>query len=155
MKKVLILITVFISLALLSCSSNTDKHDYYGKYTFEEVVYLSPLSSSTVDYLNERMAGTKYIIEADLYKIESADNTVEISSPNYVKEKVQNNSSPLFNVAILLDNEVKHQYTIYNEDGSKTHWRLYAFSDCLWVASYADNTADGSEIIMYIYKLSR
>jgi len=36
-----------------------------------------------------------------------------------------------------------------------TKWRSYVSSDCLWIGTYVDNTADGSEIIMDIYKLSK
>lgn len=93
------------------------------------------------------MAGTKYTIEADLFKIESAVDTFEISSPNYIKEDIKGDSSPL--------PDVKYQYTIHDRDDGKSNLRLYASSDCLYVASYVDNTADGSEIIMSIYKLSK
>jgi hypothetical protein len=100
-------------------------------YKFEKVSYLSPLSSSTIDYINERMVGTKYIIEADLFKIESADNIVEISSPNYVKEEIQSDLSTLYDVHSLDGNEVECQYTICNKEGNKTNWRLYVSSDYL------------------------
>lgn len=155
MKRVFILIAGLISLVCLSCCSKSDKQDFYGTYTFEKVSYLSPLSSSTIDYINERMVGTKYTIEADLFKIESADNTVEISSPNYVKEEIQNDLSTLYDVHTLDGNEVEYQYTICNIDGKKANWRLYVSSDYLWIASYVDNTANSSEIIMSIYKLSK
>ena len=155
MKRVFILIAGLISLVCLSCCSNSNKQDFYGTYTFEKVSYLSPLSSSTIGYINERMVGTKYTIEADLFKIESADNTVEISSPNYVKEEIQNDLSTLYDVHTLDGNEVEYQYTICNKDGKKANWRLYVSSDYLWIASYVDNTANSSEIIMSIYKLSK
>lgn len=155
MKRVFMLIVGLISLICLSCCSISDKHDFYGTYKFEKVSYLSPLSSSTIDYINERMVETKYIIEADLFKIESADNTVEISSPNYVKEEIQIDLSTLCDVYTLDGNEIECQYTICNKKGNKTNWRLYVSSDYLWIASYVDNTANGSEIIMNIYKLSK
>lgn len=154
MKRALILMAGLISLICLSCCSNSQKQDFYGTYTFREVSYLSPLSSSSVDYINEKMKGAKYTIEADLFKIESTDNTVEISSPNYVKEEIPKNSSILLGVHSLIDSAVKYQYTIYNKDG-KTHWRLYVSSDCLWAATYADNTVNGSEVIMRIDKLTK
>ena len=34
-------------------------------------------------------------------------------------------------------------------------WRLYVSSDCLWIGKYNDNTKNGSEVIMYIYRLSK
>jgi hypothetical protein len=151
MRRGFILLAVLVSLFFYS---NSAKVNFYSKYTFEEVSYLSPLSSSTIDYINERMTGTKYTIEADLFKIDSEDSTVEIISPNYVKEEVQNGLLILTDVRTLIGNDVKYQYTIYNRDGKRTNWRLYVSSDNLWIASYVNNTANGSEIIMSIYKLS-
>jgi len=100
------------------------------------------------------MAGTTYIIEENLFKIESADSIVEISSPNYVKEEIQGNLSALYDKDTIDGNKVEYQYTIYDKEGNKTNLRLYVSSDYLWVAFYVDNTANGSEIIMYIYKLT-
>jgi hypothetical protein len=154
-KRIILLITTFVSIVFLSCAGNIDKQDFYGTYTFDKVIYLSPLSSSTIDASNKAMAGTKYVIEADLFKIDFKDNPVEISSPNYVKENVKFDSSTLFDYHTVLGNDVKYQYNINNKDGSKAHWRLYASSNSLWVASYADNTADGSEIIMNITKMTK
>jgi hypothetical protein len=155
MKTVFILISGLVLLFCLSCSRNSDKQDFYGTYTFEEVSCLSPLSSSTIDYMNERMTGTKYTIEADLFKIETADNTVEISTPSYIKEEIQNDLSILSDVNTSIGDEVKYQYTIYKKDGNKTNLRLYVSSDNMCIGSYVDNTANGSEIIMYIFKLSK
>ncbi|MFA6941759.1 MAG: hypothetical protein WCQ54_12415 [Clostridiaceae bacterium] len=155
MKRIFIIITGLISLICLCCCSNSNKQNYHGTYTFKEVSYLSPLSSSTIDYTNEHMAGTKYIIETDLFKIESTDSTVEISSPNYVKEEITKKSAFLSDIHSIIGNEALYQYTIYNKDGNKTHWRLYVSSDCIWAATYADNTINGSEVIMRIDKLSK
>lgn len=154
MKRVFILIAGLVLLFCTSCSRNSDKQDFYGTYTFEEVSYLSLLSSSTIDYMNERMAGTKYTIEADLFKIEAPDNTVEISSPDYVKEEIKNSLPVPADVYTSISDDIKYQYTIYKKDGAKTNWRLYISSGNVWIGSYADNTADGSEIIIHIYKLS-
>lgn len=127
----------------------------YGTYTFEEVSYLSPLSSSNKDYVNDQMKGTKYNIEEDLFKIESTSYTEEVSFPNYVKEEIPSDPSIFSDVYTFIGNDVDYQYTIYDKDGSRTKWRLYISSDSLWVGTYVDNTASGSEIIMNIYKLSK
>lgn len=154
MKRAVILIVGFLSIFFLSCSGNADKHNFYGTYTFEKLIYLTALSSSSLDYANETMADTKYTIEADLFKIESKDFNIEICSPNYVKEDAQFDSSPLFNGHILKDNEVKYQYDIKDKDGNKTNWRLYVSPECLFIADY-NNSEDGSEIIWKIAKLSK
>lgn len=155
MKRSFILITGLVLLIFLySCSKNY-LDDFYGNYTFEKVIYLAPLSSCRPDYINKTAAGTKYTIKEDLFKIELKNHTVEIKSPNYMKEDVKKDDSP-FSVDIhaMLGDDVKYQYDIYTKDG-KSIWRLYVSPDNLWVSSYTDNTADGSEIIFDIYKLSK
>lgn len=152
MKRVYVIITCLMLLVGLVGCGNNDKQDFYGRYTFEAVSYLSPLSSSTIGYLNKQMEGTIYTIKADLFKVESNNihKSVEISSPNYIKEEIPNNASKLSDIRSFIGKDVKYQYTI-----GMSHKRLYVSSDCLWIASYADNTADGSEIIMDLYKLSK
>ncbi len=157
MKRVVLLIVGLVSiifLIFLSYNGRSDKQDFYGTYTFDELVYLTEFSSSLLDSVNESRAGTKYTIETDLFKIESKDLNVEISSPSYVKEDVQPVSSPLFDGDILQDNRVKYQYGIKDKDGNKTTWRLYVSPECLFVASY-HNSAYGTEVIWEIAKLSK
>lgn len=152
MKRVyVIIVCLMLFVSLVGCGNN-DKQDFYGRYTFEAVSYLSPLSSSTIDYLNKQMKGTVYTIKADLFKVESSNNqkSMEISSPDYIKGEIPKNPSSLSDIRSFIGKDVKYQYTI-----GMSHKRLYVSSDGLWVASYADNTADGSEIIMDIYKLSK
>lgn len=148
-RKWVFLSILFLLVCLAGCN-NKDMPDFYGTYTFEEVSYLSGLSSCTVDYVEKLRTGTVYTIEADLFKIESAENTVEINSPNYVREEIPNDFTILSDVRSFIGDDVEFQYNIY-----PSHWRLYLSSDCLWIASYTDNTADGSEIIMDIFKLSK
>jgi hypothetical protein len=153
MKKVFILIFGITLIGCLSWYNNNNKQDFYDIYTFEKVSYLSPLSSSSIDYVNSRMAGAKYTIKANLFKIESEYYTIEISSPNYLKQEVSENL--LYDVHTLDSNGVNYQYTIYDKERNKTNWRLYVSSDSLWIASYVDNTANNTEIIMDIFKLSK
>lgn len=154
MKRIFLLVTVLLLLLCLSGCRNKDKQPFYGVYTFDKVSYLSSLLSSTIGFVNEHFKGSKYTIETDLFKIETPDSTFEIKSPKFVKEEIPDDFNELSNVRSFIGNEVKYQYTIYNDDGSKTHWRLYISSDYVWIGLYQDNTANGSEIIMYIYKLS-
>ena len=151
MKKLLSVVAgLLLIVGLTSC--NNYLTNFYGTYTFDKVSYLSPVSSATVDYLEEKMAGTRYTIKNDLFKIEFDDATIEIVSPTYTKEELPK-LDEMVDAACVIGNEIEYQYTIYNEDGSNSGWRLYASSDTLWVSSYVDNTADGSEIILFIYKL--
>ncbi len=154
MKNLFILIIILVSLVFLFGCSSSDQ-SIYGTYTFDEVSYLSALSSSTKDYVNSQRKGTKYIITEDLFKIDSTDYTFELSSPEYVKEEIPSDPSILSDVHTFIGNYVDYQYTIFDNDGSRTKWRLYVSSDNLWICTYIDNTADGSEVIMDIYKLSK
>jgi hypothetical protein len=153
MKKAFFFITGLVMLAGLIYYNNNYEHNFYGKYIFEKVSYLPLFSSSTIDFEEEKMAGTKYTIEADLFKIESAGDTDEIISPSYVREEIPNNVNSLINIRSFIGNNVQYQYTIYPKESSKTCWRLYVSHDHLWIASVA-NTKAGTEIIRYIYKLS-
>lgn len=154
MKRAFILIIGLILLVYLTGCSREVQH-IYGTYTFEDVNYLSPLSSSTIDYVNSQMEETKYTIKEDLFKIESTEYTVEFSSPKYIKEEIPNDITLSSDIDTLISDDVDYQYTIYDKDGNRTKWRLYVSSDFLWIGTYIDNTADGSEIICDIYKLTK
>jgi len=155
MRRIWMLTAGLILLVLLSGCSSGDEQNIFGVYTFKEVSYLSPLSSATKDYMNSQMEESKYTIKEDLFKIESTSYTVEFSSPKYEKEEISGEPSVLSDVDTFIGSDVDYQYTIYDKDGNKTKWRLYVSSDCLWIGTYVDNTADGSEIIMDIYRLSK
>lgn len=153
MKKILIIIPALILIVCLYCCSTAKKYNFYGTYTFKEVSYLSLLSSSSIDYINEQMAGTKYIIGTDSFRIEYKENNIEIISPKYVIEEIPGKSSLIPDVHSIVGKGVKYQYTIYNKDGSKTGWRLYVSSDYIWVARYI--TAGDIETILEIDKISK
>lgn len=142
MKRVLIIIISIISLVYLFGCSNGDEQNIYGTHTFEKVKYLSPLSSSTIDYVNSQMEETKYTIKEDIFKIESTEYTVEISSPKYVKEEIPKDATLFSDMDTLISDEVDYQYTIYDNEGNRTKWRIYTSSDCLYIGTYIENTAD-------------
>jgi hypothetical protein len=105
------------------------------------------------------MKGTKYAIASDLFRFETQGHTIEIPSPCYVREEIGNKTKDdsifSYDIHSTIGNDAKFQYTIYDKNGARTHWRLYVSGDRLWIAHYADNTADGSEIIMSMYELSK
>ncbi len=157
MKRAILMIVgfaVIIFLIVLSRSGTADIQNFYGIYTFDKLIYLTPLSSSTLDYANKAKADTKYIIEVDLFKMEGKEVHVEISSPTYVKEEVQFDPSPLFDDRILKGNRFKCQYGIKDKDGNTTKWRLYVSMECLFVASY-HYSPNGTEVIWEIARLSK
>jgi hypothetical protein len=157
MKRVVFLIVGFISiisLVFLFRNDNVNIQDFYGTYTFDELIYLTGFSSSSLDYANKTRADTKYTIEADLFKIEGKDINVEIYSPSYIKEDFQYDSFPSFDHHILKDNGFKYQYDIKDKDGNKIMWRLYISRKSIFVASYR-NSAYDTEVTWDIAKLTR
>lgn len=108
MKRILMLTVGLMVLVFLSGCSSGGEQNIFGEYTLEEVSYLSPLSSSTKDYVNSQMEETKYTIKDDLFKIESTDYTVEFSSPKYVKEEISNESSVLSDVHTFIGSDVDY-----------------------------------------------
>jgi len=151
--RILLLTAGLILIVCLYCCSIAKKHSFYGTYKFKEVSYLSLLSSSTIDYANEQMSGTKYIIGTDSFRIEYKENNIEIISPKYVIEEIPEKSPLLPDVHSIVGKGVKYQYTVYNKDGSKTGWRLYVSYDNIWVAKFI--TTGDKETIMEIDKLSK
>jgi hypothetical protein len=147
-------IFLIILLSLIACNDK-DEYNFFGTYTFDEISYLSGLSSTTKDYREEQLAGTKYIINEKQFKIENANDTVDIASPDYVKEEIPTDNTIFSDVSTFIDENIEVQYTIYEKDGSKTNLRLFFSTNNLWISSYVDNTADGSEIIMDIIKISK
>ncbi len=128
-------------------------------FEFEELLYLSPLSSSTFDYAENKMKGTKYIISNELFEIDYPDeDDYKIRNPKYTEEKMTDDMIRAFEKSTMTrvsisEYKEKYRYTIYTEENIKTNFYLYALDGQLWLSSYADNTADKSEITMYIWKL--
>lgn len=117
----------FISILLLIFliyKDNLDEQDIYGIYSFDKLIYQTGLSSSTLGYTNERNADRKYIIEAELFKIQGKDYQIIINSPLYVKEDVQYNSSLLFDEQLFQDNGIKYQFDIEDNDGNSSKYIL-------------------------------
>jgi hypothetical protein len=130
-----------------------------GTYGFDRLIYLSPLSSWTFDYAENRMKGVMFTIDTGLFQIdypEGDDYTVK--QPAYHAEKMTDDMVRAFeestmNQVSISDYKEKYRYTIYTGDNQKTGFRFYVLDNELWLASYADNTADGSEITKDIWKL--
>jgi hypothetical protein len=155
MKKTLTFIIGFGLLITCFGCNNNNIENIYGKYTFEEVSYLSPLSSSSINSENEMMKGMEFTIEANQFIGGTKYNPYELSSPEYRREKITDQSSLLSDIHSVIGKEARYQYTIYMKSGALTHFRLYVSSEGLWIASYAVPPAGDMDIIMYIYKLSK
>lgn len=130
-----------------------------GSFEFNELLYLSPLSSMTFDYAKNRMMGTKYTISDDGFMIDYPDgDDYVLPDPIYTKETMTDDMVRTFEHATMekvstSEYTQKYRYSIYTNDNRKTNFHLYVMDDELWLSSYADNTADKSEIVMYLWKL--
>jgi hypothetical protein len=130
-----------------------------GNYEFEDIIYISSLSSSTADYIKEQMIGTKYTINKDSFEISSneIENEFKISNPEYTKEEIDDDMEQTFNNAVLDAVSIsgytkKYKYSIHTNKNEKVNYSLYSMDDELWIASYS-NTANDNTYIMYIFKL--
>ena len=147
-------IIFLIFLVFLCRDYNVNIQDFYGTYTFDELIYLTGFSSSTISSQNISRTDTKYTIEADLFKIEGKDINVETTSPSYVKSEIKFDSFPAFDYHILKKSGLKYQYNIKDKDGNNIMWRLYVSRKAIFVASYR-NSAYDTEVTWDIAKLSK
>lgn len=154
MKKTGIII-ICMAMLIFCVSGCGGLKSFYGTYKFDGLTYMSPLSSFSADYYAGLMEGSEYVIEAELFKIDSKKISFEVVSPRYVKEGLPEDASEWGDPKVLIGEEIKAQYTILDKDKNKTHWRLYLSSEGVWLASYVDNTEGGAGLITYIYKLAR
>lgn len=156
MKYVKVLIPILIlAFTFLGCSS---KNELYGEYEFDELVFLSPLSSASADYLTELMEGTQYKFEKDSFQIITSDHTYEVKDPIYTRIKMDEElvkafEDSTFSMMSIDEYKDKYQYFISSEGNDKVNYYLYSMDGELWIASYVDNTASGLSILMNIVKL--
>jgi len=153
MKKILLFSVLSLFIVMVGCNSN-GKNDIYGEYTFEEVSYLSPISSMLKDTLKENMKDGKYIIQKDLYKVQSSELNIEIVSPKYVKEEIDMDSLIIFETDFFRMNNIKSRYYIYDKDGNKTNSVLFVSPNDLWISTRTNLTPDGQLIVFNMIKLS-
>lgn len=154
-QKVLFFILIILLSFFYGCSN---ENSIFGNYEFKDVIFLSPVSSSTIDSMKDKMEGTKYIIQKDVFKITPTDNQFEILNPTYKKEKINSDTVEDFNKAVfnavsIEEYKEKYKYTIYTKNNQKVKYYLYSLDNELWIASYVDNTANKQDLIMYIFQI--
>jgi len=135
MKKIILLnLIVLIVFSFIGCSNNRDL-EISGEFQFEKVVYLSPLSSSTIDYEEKQMEGTIYKINKDNFEIVSLENQYKISDPIYEKKWIMYWYKPLMMQFLILQiflNIRKNINTLYIL--VKIKKLIFIFT--LWMMSY-------------------
>lgn len=153
MKKILLFSVLSLFIMMVGCS-NDGKDNIYGEYIFEEVSYLSPISSSLKESLNERMKNSTYTIQEDLYKVQSSEVNIEVISPKYVQEKIDADSLALFDTNFFRMNNIQSQYSIYDQDGNRTNSMLFVSPNDIWIATNTSVAPNGQLMIFYIFNLS-
>lgn len=101
------------------------------------------------------MKDSTYLIHEDLYKVQTSELTIEVNSPKYVKEKIDMESLTLFNTDFFKKNNIKSQYSIYDQDGNKTTSILYVSSNDMWISTNTNVAPNGQLMIFYIFKISK
>jgi hypothetical protein len=134
---------IFILLLMssfLSCDSD-DNLPIYGEYHFHKMIYLSPLSSVSLELSKELRENTQYEISKDSFRVISDSDTYEIEDPTYETIKMNEEQVKVFHDSVLnsislKDYKYKYQYDIYDKEGNKSNYRIYLMDDELWLASY-------------------
>lgn len=86
----LLFVIILIIFAIHSSQSNkNDKSLKYGQYRFDEIVYLSPLSSYTEEYLVEIFKNVEILVTESVFEISKNDSAIGhvlIKNPTYEKK---------------------------------------------------------------------
>lgn len=153
-KNIVLFFMLFSILLFAGCSESADRI-FYGTYRFKEVTYLSPLSSSMVSAMEDRMAGTEVTIEEDLFKILSKEFLVELASPTYKKmdeisDEVLFEMKPDFPLDRIIG-----VYAVEESSGEKTNWRIYHTDDRLWFGEILSAPTGAGDIVMTLFELEK
>ena len=132
--------------------------DIYGNYEYQNLFFLSLLSSSTWDYHQEQMQHTRVTIECDLFSV--ADGNFRVIDPVYEKQEMDPSQMDAFKRAIwTTDDNVPifpdFRYMVLDAIGNKVGYYLYTSGNTLWIAKYVDNTNQNQDVITYIYSLEK
>lgn len=154
--------TLFVIISLLAFlingCVNKGTLDIAGEYKFDGIIYLSMLSSATKDFREGKSKGDTYHISSDGIIIESVNNPYEYSNVVFQKEKLEIDYIKVFgNIDPLSieDYQEKYQYNIYDNENKLLNIRFYLLDGELWFSHFVNNTADKSEIIFDILKLTK
>lgn len=157
-KKIYILLLIFSINSLIGCGSKNK--EIYGTYTFDSPIYISSLSSTSIENIKEQNKQTKYRITQDVFEIISTDNKYKISNPKYDKKEMDESlikefNTAVFNAVSISEYKEKYKYTIYNEKNQKIKYYLYLMDSEIWIASYINNNVSNTDIIYDIYKIKK
>ncbi|BCN29481.1 hypothetical protein [Anaeromicropila herbilytica] len=156
-KKFLYVFLIVFSVILLVCSRSYSS-PILGVYTFDKVVYFPPFSSSSLDYIENRMKDTKCTIHKDIFRIDSSKEHVKLDHPSYEKKKMDKEmihslNKATFQLLSLSDYKNCYKYSISNNKKQKANYCLYVMDNELWLASFIKKPSIDSDIMLNIYKL--
>lgn len=159
MKRIMLLIIAVVLLLCTLVGCNKDVNTIFGEYEYEDVIYLIPLSSSTIDSFKDQTKDTKYTIQKDIFKIDKLGKQYEISNPTYKKEMMddemfQGIDKTVLDTVSIKEYKEKFRYTIYSDDNNDKFY-LYSLDDELWIAPDVRKTPTNEELIWSIIKLKK
>lgn len=143
----IIVLGMALAFSLSGCGGKNEL--LQGTYRFEKVHYLSLLSSSTKDYVNSLNEDTEYVIHEDVFRIIGPEETMELESPEYVREEVKESSGFIDLDKVLQDIDAV-RYVICDKDGNRSRWSLYVSGESLWIGRHND-LPDGRELLFDLY----
>lgn len=153
-------VPIFLLLAIVFSLSacKTDKatlQDRYGEYGFSDLVAVSALSSMSADGMRLQKQDAACTLKSDLFELKLPFRTIRIERPVYEPAVL-----PADDTILVLINSEEIQtviksfdaaYYVINDEGDKIGFKIYLSSrhpDKIWIADFADNTADHSDIIV-------
>ena len=158
MKKIVVLSSVLLFISILLLVSIFNREKIYGYYVYDNIVYQSPSSPVSRDFLLKQIDNTKITIKSNIFKIEDSRNKFEIKNVKYIKKKVDIDMVNKFNKAVMntveLLDEIKYQYTILNSLNNTANFLLFQTDNNIWLVSIIDKENNDYEF-MYIYKIKK
>lgn len=127
-----------------------------GTYTYGRLVYLSPLSSSTVEYFESMVADMVVSIQETAFSLDVGGQGFQIDRPRYVEETLDAAAQAAFADSLLLLEEGETpmpdtKVTIYDGNMEAASWCLYRAGSALWLAQMAGSAE--MPLVMAIYEI--
>lgn len=155
--------TVFTALAVLLLTflfGCAKPQQIYGTYTFDKLVFVSPLVSLTPEIIEAEMSDVRFTFQKNLFEIDSPDKNFRIQDPVYKVEKMDGALTESFEKAAFgmlpIENmRDKIRYTVFDGNKEETGFYVFLMDTEVWLASYTDNTADDSDVFLYVYQIKK
>lgn len=126
-RKLKVFLSILFALLITGCQ---DSSIFYGEYVFDQIIYLSPELSSSIEKEAAILQEKQFIIQKDMFTIQ---DSISITNPIYQKEDF---SSAIFDkkTTFWQSENFQEQYLILMEQGEETGHVLYLGQDRIYVA---------------------